>query len=80
MDDNWKHRSTTMKCSSCMWFTQKVPTDRPDRPDRPEKTAGDSTSILGRCKRHSPCTVVIGWPVVFSTDWCGDHKIDENKI
>jgi hypothetical protein len=21
-----------------------------------------------------------GYPAVFDTDWCGDHKIDENKL
>lgn len=21
-----------------------------------------------------------GYPVVFETDWCGDHKLDENKL
>lgn len=21
-----------------------------------------------------------GFPVVFDTDWCGDHKLDETKI
>jgi hypothetical protein len=33
---------------------------------------------LGRCRRHAP--TMSGWPVMFSTDWCGDHKIDENKL
>lgn len=33
---------------------------------------------LGRCRRHSP--TLAGWPAVFSQDWCGDHKIDEEKI
>ena len=21
-----------------------------------------------------------GYPVVYMTDWCGDHRIDENKL
>jgi hypothetical protein len=21
-----------------------------------------------------------GYPVVYMTDWCGDHRLDENKI
>jgi len=33
---------------------------------------------LGRCRRNAP--TMKGWPAVFSTDWCGDHKIDEEKI
>lgn len=27
----------------------------------------------GRCRRHAP--TLAGWPVVFETDWCGDHKL-----
>ena len=32
-------------------------------------------SNIGRCRRHSP--TMSGWPVMFATDWCGDHKLDE---
>jgi hypothetical protein len=35
-------------------------------------------SILGRCRRHAP--TMAGWPAVFESDWCGDHKLDENKL
>ena len=27
----------------------------------------------GRCRRHAP--TLEGWPVMFKTDWCGDHKL-----
>jgi hypothetical protein len=27
----------------------------------------------GRCRRHAP--TMSGWPVLFPTDWCGDHKL-----
>jgi hypothetical protein len=37
-----------------------------------------TTFHLGRCRRHSP--TMSGWPVVFVNDWCGDHKLDENKV
>ena len=33
---------------------------------------------IGRCRRHSP--TMSGWPVMFESDWCGDHKMDEEKI
>ncbi len=33
---------------------------------------------LGRCRRHAP--TMNGYPVVFVNDWCGDHKVDENKV
>jgi len=62
--DNWKHRSAGMVCSTCMFFTPK---------------ANSSGEIeLGRCRRHAP--TMNGWPVMKLTDWCGDHKLDEEKI
>lgn len=33
---------------------------------------------LGRCRRRAP--TLSGYPAAFSTDWCGDHKLDENKL
>lgn len=33
---------------------------------------------FGRCRRHAP--TISGFPAVFDSDWCGDHKLDENKI
>lgn len=65
--DNWRHRSKRMKCQSCMWFVRK----QTERPYPPEQT-------LGRCRRHAP--TMFGFPAVFETDWCGDHKLDENKV
>lgn len=32
---------------------------------------------LGRCRKKAP--TLDGWPAVYETDWCGDHKIDETK-
>jgi hypothetical protein len=34
--------------------------------------------VLGRCRRHAP--TMNGFPVVFAADWCGDHRLDENKV
>jgi len=34
------------------------------------------TKNIGRCRRHAP--TMSGYPVVFTQDWCGDHKLDEN--
>lgn len=33
---------------------------------------------FGRCRRHSP--TLAGFPAVFGHDWCGDHRLDEDKI
>lgn len=67
--DPWKHRSEGMKCSTCMWYVPKV-------------KAGQEVPLfyhrLGRCRRHAP--TMNGYPVVFTDDWCGDHKLDETKV
>jgi hypothetical protein len=65
--DNWKHRSSNMKCSTCMWFVAKI-----------IELKKAESNTLGRCRRHSP--TMSGFPAVFDSDWCGDHKIDENKL
>lgn len=28
---------------------------------------------VGRCRRHAP--TMSGFPIVYPTDWCGDHKL-----
>ncbi len=33
---------------------------------------------FGRCRRHAP--TMQGFPAVFGTDWCGDHKLDEKHL
>lgn len=72
MKDNWKHRSDNMKCRTCMYFVAKEPANEEPSPDSPEY------NYLGRCRRHAP--TMKGFPAVFMSDWCGDHKLDENKI
>ena len=61
-----------MLCATCMFFMAKRPSVTDSDP------LAQSDSGLGRCRKHSPS--LDGWPAVFETDWCGDHKIDENKI
>lgn len=64
--DPWVHRSAKMSCATCMWYVEKArPVD-----------AGEAVK-LGRCRRHAP--TMSGYPVVFPSDWCGDHKLDEAK-
>lgn len=31
---------------------------------------------LGRCRRRAP--TMNGFPVVYPSDWCGDHKLDRD--
>lgn len=65
-DDPWAHRSKGMRCATCMWYAPKV-------------AEGQLLPApLGRCRRHAP--TMNGYPAVFPTDWCGDHKLDEAKL
>lgn len=64
-NDKWAHRSKGMKCKTCMWFAEKHSNKL-------------GTPAFGRCRRHAP--TMNGYPAVFGGDWCGDHKLDENKI
>ncbi len=64
--DNWKHRSSNMKCVTCRFFVNKPPDTDGDRKE------------FGRCRKHAP--TLNGWPAMFGDDWCGDHKLDENKL
>lgn len=34
--------------------------------------------IVGRCRRRAP--TMNGWPVLFITDFCGDHKLNESTV
>jgi len=65
--DPWKHRSKGMVCATCMWSVIKYADGQPIL-----------ASKLGRCRRRAP--TMNGYPAVFENDWCGDHKLDENKI
>lgn len=62
--DPWRHRSSGMRCKTCMWYVCKE--------------ADEKFLNIGRCRRHAP--TMNGYPVVYVADWCGDHKVDENKI
>ena len=65
--DNWQDRFKGMVCGTCMYFVAKLSI----KEQNVEKK-------IGRCRRNAP--TMKGWPVLFSTDWCGEHKIDENKL
>ena len=69
-DDNWKHRSAGMVCATCMWFAEKGA--------HKEDAQSEGRRAFGRCRRHAP--TLSGYPAVYGSDWCGDHKLDENKI
>ncbi len=68
-DDPWIHRSEGMRCRTCISFVPKVCHG---------SFTTDPRGALGRCRKHAP--TMGGFPAVFETDWCGDHKIDEEKL
>lgn len=70
--DLWKHRSATMRCTTCMYYVPKI------RQPGGSSSEVNTLTTLGRCRRHAP--TLSGWPAVYAHDWCGDHKLDENKI
>jgi hypothetical protein len=35
------------------------------------------TGKIGRCRYSAP--TIKGWPAMFPTDWCGSHKLDEDR-
>jgi hypothetical protein len=67
--DPWKHRSSEMSCGMCMYYVEKDLSPGPNRPQ--------PRGPLGRCRRHAP--TLSGYPAVFGSDWCGDHKLNEEK-
>lgn len=67
-EDNWKHRASNMRCRTCMYFVVKEKEGDGPKDERD----------IGRCRRNAPS--IKGWPVLFADDWCGEHKLDENKI
>ena len=68
--DNWAGRNEHMRCKTCMYFVKKYKSNF--------DTPISARPSIGRCRRHAP--TMKGYPAVFEDDWCGDHKIDENKI
>jgi hypothetical protein len=80
--DNWEHRSSKMRCGSCMWFVEKKKMRRIGKPGGECRPDGDKDReepmVMGRCRKHAP--TMTGYPVVFDSDWCGDHKMDETKL
>lgn len=66
--DPWVHRSEGMRCKTCIWFVEK---------QRAQRVWLETYKPVGRCRRHAP--TIGGYPVVFESDWCGDHRLDENK-
>lgn len=72
-NDPWIHRSSGMRCATCLWYVPKAIAVGLNT----EKEVEEKREI-GRCRRHAP--TMGGYPVVYEDDWCGDHRLDENKV
>jgi len=58
-----------MKCEKCIYFVEaKKETFEIYEPDK----------SIGTCRFNPPSFE--GFPKVSSNDWCGQHKLDENKL
>ncbi|MGD9676509.1 MAG: hypothetical protein AB7V19_07490 [Candidatus Bipolaricaulia bacterium] len=71
--DPWKHRSQGMRCRTCMWYVPKENFDQRARDYLKVREDQPIPPTPGRCRRHAP--TMNGYPVVFESDWCGDHKL-----
>jgi hypothetical protein len=67
--DHWD-RKTDFGCSSCMFYVGKK--------EHAHEDSKESGVQEGRCRRHAP--TMKGYPVVFSDDWCGEHKRGSNPV
>jgi hypothetical protein len=65
--DPWANRSAGMRCKTCISFVLKG-----------EGKEHEGRGRFGRCRAHAP--TMRGFVPVFEMDWCGDHRLDENKI
>lgn len=78
-NDPWKHRSEGMRCGTCVHYVRKSSAASPEPCGGGWKAVRDhSEPEIGRFCRRAP--TMNGFPVVYPTDWCCDHRLDENKL
>ena len=75
-NDCWANRKSGMKCATCVFFVEKKHVMRDVVIN--EMPIEDPRGTIGRCRANPP--TMKGFPIVFECDWCGYHRIDENKI
>jgi hypothetical protein len=66
MQDPWEGRNAGMRCKSCVFFCPKG------------TFANEAKGAFGRCRRNAP--TLKGFVPVWGMDWCGEHRLDENKL
>lgn len=70
--DPWANRQNRMRCATCIFFAPKPPAANPLTESQVPPYH------IGRCRRHAPA--MGGYPLTLVNDWCGDHRLDENKV
>lgn len=83
MNDPWRNRNAGMRCRACVFFVEKetqseVESCEAKSPLSAIPLTATARGHIGRCRRNAP--TMKGFPVVFEADWCGEHRLDENKI
>ena len=78
-EDPWKHRTSGMVCATCMWWIAKTPAAGYEETSKEYEETRERSAKLGRCRKRAPLADK-GFAPTFETDWCGDHRLDENKI
>jgi hypothetical protein len=68
MKDNWINKEKKRICKTCVSYIEKETIED-----------GNTHTIIGRCRKNAP-VVGKGFPTVYPDDWCGDHKLDADKI
>ena len=66
--DPWVGRVQGMRCATCVSFC----------PKGENPLVNKEKGVFGRCRRNAP--TMKGFPIVWGMDWCGEHRLDENKI
>jgi hypothetical protein len=66
VSDPWAGRSEGMRCKTCISFVPKG------------NVVDEAKGAFGRCRAHAP--TMRGFVPVWGMDWCGEHRIDENKL
>jgi len=61
-------KASKMKCPTCSWFEETELYHKIDK---------KCFALIGTCRKHAPTTN--GYPPVFTTDWCGDHRSDGSE-
>lgn len=75
-----RSEAPAVTCATCRYFDGRprrvVREAEPEASELAPASVGFEITLLppeeGKCRLHGP--VVLGWPTVKATDWCGEHR------